>query len=269
MSNDIIVTSNAKTQFAYDDIGEGEVPVIFIHGFPFDKSMWQLQMYHFKSTHRVISYDIRGFGKSFDDSNDLSIRLFADDLIHLMDALHISKAILCGISMGGYIALNVVNRYPERITALVLCDTQCISDSEEVKKARYATIEQIRNDGKENFTADFMGKIFYKDSFLNQQDKVELVKDMIRSNSQHTIIRALAAMAERVETCSTLGLIAIPTLVICGRWDEVAPVAQSELLHRQIKGSILRVIDNAGHVSNLEQPEAFNQCLAEFLQTVG
>src|SRR5688572_6563533 len=144
MSKDIVGASNNNTQFSYDDIGEGSVPIIFIHGFPFDKSMWQLQMEHFKTTHRVIAYDIRGFGKSFDDTNDLSITLFADDLIQLMDSLQIDKAIVCGLSMGGFIALNAINRFPGRFAGLILCDTQCIADPEDVKAGRYTTISQIR-----------------------------------------------------------------------------------------------------------------------------
>lgn len=269
MPTDIIGTLEHKAQLTYDDMGEGGIPLIFIHGFPFDKSMWQPQMEYFKSTHRVIAYDIRGFGKSFDDANDLSMSLFADDLIKLMDLLHISKATICGLSMGGYIALNAVNRYSERIAALILCDTQCISDSEEIRKKRYSTIEQIRKDGREDFTADFISKIFHKDSFINYPDKVELVKEIIRANSQHTILRGLAAIAERVETCSTLGLISVPTLIICGSNDAITPPEKSEYLHKHIKNSTLQIVESAGHVSNLEQPEVFNQYLMDFLRPVG
>src|SRR5436190_14766841 len=108
---DISITINGIT-ISYDDLGVGQVPIIFIHGFPFDKSSWQPQVEHLKSSHRVIAYDIRGFGKSTSDTETASITLFADDLIEFMDALEINKAILCGLSMGGYIVLNAVRRYP-------------------------------------------------------------------------------------------------------------------------------------------------------------
>ncbi len=266
MSKDIIGVLDSQTQFSFDDLGEGAVPIVFIHGFPFDKTMWELQMNHFKASHRVIAYDIRGFGKSFDDTHELSIELFADDLIGLLDSLHIPKAILCGLSMGGFIALNVINRFPDRVEALILCDTQCISDPEEVKAARYNTISQIIKLGKGEFTEDFIGKLFYQDSYETKKDKVELIRSIIRSNSQHAITRGLAALAERAETCSTLSLITAPTLVLCGHRDLITPIAQSELLHRQIKNSTMQVIEDAGHVSNLEQPEVFNNHIADFLE---
>src|SRR5687767_13662643 len=197
MSKDIVVAPSVGTTFSYDDMGEGAVPIIFIHGFPFDKSTWELQMDYFKATHRVIAYDIRGFGKSFDDTNDFTIDLFADDFIQFIDSLQIDKAIVCGLSMGGFIALNAINRFPERFAALILCDTQCISDPEEVKANRYATIEQIKALDTGEFTEAFIGKIFHKDSFTERKDKVEMVQDIIRANSQHSIVRGLEALAKR------------------------------------------------------------------------
>ena len=124
----------------YIDYGKGELPILFLHGFPFDKSSWQLQLEALKETNRVLAYDIRGFGKSENGAEKPSIRLFADDLIQFMDALGIKKAIVCGLSMGGYILLNAIFRYANRFEAIVLCDTQCISDSKETKEKRTATI---------------------------------------------------------------------------------------------------------------------------------
>ncbi|MBK5286416.1 MAG: alpha/beta hydrolase, partial [Bacteroidia bacterium] len=104
---DININLNDIT-ICYDDFGKGVIPILFIHGFPFDKSSWQPQMEFLKNTHRVIAYDIRGFGKSTAGDKKISISLFADDLIKLMDALELQKAIVCGLSMGGYILLNAV-----------------------------------------------------------------------------------------------------------------------------------------------------------------
>ena len=129
----------------YDDYGDSELPILFIHGFPFDKSTWEPQMEFLKISHRVIAYDIRGFGKSIAGNEKNSISLFADDLVKFMDALAIKKAIVCGLSMGGYILLNAVNRYPEKFEAIILCDTQCIADSPEAKAKRIHTIEKVKN----------------------------------------------------------------------------------------------------------------------------
>ena len=126
--NDLFIELDTVT-LSYNDFGKGDLPVIFIHGFPFNKNMWQPQMEVFKDTHRVIALDLRGFGNSLSNKEELSITLFADDLILFMDALKIRKAVICGLSMGGYIVLNAVKRYQERFSAIVLSDTQCIRPS--------------------------------------------------------------------------------------------------------------------------------------------
>ena len=145
---------------SYDDVGEGRVPVIFLHGFPFDKTMWELQLEFLKFTYRLISCDIRGFGKSTDESTPLSIDLFTDDLIKFMDKLKIEKAIVCGLSMGGYIALNAVKRFPGRFEGLVLCDTQCMAETVEGKRKRYQVIEDIEDNGAKKFNEGFIKKSF-------------------------------------------------------------------------------------------------------------
>ena len=132
-------------RLSYNDVGEGDIPMILLHGYPFDKSMWKGQLDSLKSSNRVIAIDIRGFGKSADEQSILSIDLFSEDLIGFMDKLGIEKAIVCGLSMGGYIALNAINRFPKRFKGLILCDTQCIADTAEGKAKRYATIEKINS----------------------------------------------------------------------------------------------------------------------------
>ncbi len=253
---------------SYDDIGEGIIPIIFLHGYPFDKTMWQGQLDFLKASYRLIPCDIRGFGKSTDEESSLSIDLFADDLIAFMDELSIDKAIICGLSMGGFIALNAMKRFPDRFEALILCDTQCIADTTEVKEKRYKTINEIEADGVTNFNEGFIKSVFHKDSITNKKELVEQLKHVVFANSEQVIIQGLIALAERTETCSTLNEITIPTLIICCREDEVTPLAQSELMNKAIEGSVLHVIDNAGHVSNLEQPDEFNKHLHDFLATL-
>ncbi|MDI1324913.1 MAG: alpha/beta hydrolase [Algoriphagus sp.] len=250
---------------SYDDLGEGRVPIIFLHGFPFDKTMWELQIEFLKFTYRLIACDIRGFGKSTDEESPLSIDLFGDDLIKFMDKLNIEKAIICGLSMGGFIALNAQKRFPERFEALILCDTQCIEDTAKVKEKRYKIIDEIEANGVSEFNEGFVKNVFHKDSLTNKKEVVEQLRSVVFANSQHIITEGLVALAERSETCSSFIDITIPTLIICGKDDAVTPLAQSESMHATINGSILRVIENAGHVSNLEQPHEFAKHLSEFL----
>ena len=254
---------------SYDDVGEGNIPIIFLHGFPFDKSMWAKQLDFFATTNRVIAIDIRGFGKSTDESTPLSIDLFSDDLMLFMNQMKISKAIICGLSMGGFIAFNAQARFPDRFEAIILCDTQCIADTIEVKLNRYKTIDEIALNGTLNFNEAFIKKVFCKNSFTNKQEIVTQLRSVVMANPEQIVINGLKALAERSETCSTLPEINIPTLIICGREDEVTPLEQSEFLHTSIKASALHIIDDAGHVSNIEQPEEFNNEISKFLLAVG
>jgi 3-oxoadipate enol-lactonase len=252
----------------YEDVGEGETPIIFLHGYPFDKSMWQQQLDYLKSSYRVIACDVRGFGKSTDEKTPLTIDLFADDLIKFMDTLAIDKAIICGLSMGGFIALNAMKRFHSRFEALILCDTQCIADTDAVKEKRHKAMDDMELNGVDAFNEGFIRNVFHPDSLTNKTELVNQLRKVVFANTQHIIKEGLVALAERTETCSSLSEIDIPTLIICGREDAVTPLEQSEFMHDHIKGSKLKVIDKAGHVSNLEQPDEFNKHLLDFLTTI-
>ena len=249
----------------YDDVGEGSIPIVFLHGFPFDKTMWQAQINYFQTTHRVIACDIRGFGKSIDEESHLSMDLFTDDLILLIDMLDLDKVIICGLSMGGYIALNAMKRFPSRFEALILCDTQCTADTNDVKTKRYKTIKDINEYGTTHFNEGFIKNVFHEDTIINKPEVVAQLRSVVFSNSQHIVSQGLTALAERSETCSILDEITIPTLIICGREDVVTPVDEAKYLNTHIKGSVLHIISNAGHVSNLEKPIKFNKLLRDFL----
>lgn len=264
---DISITLNGVTT-SYDDFGTGDMPIIFIHGFPFDKSMWEGQMEYLKKNHRVIAYDIRGYGKSSAGEDEQSIRLFADDLLNLMDALHIEKAIVCGFSMGGYTLLSATSRYAQRFEALILCDTQCIADSTELKEKRNEIIAQVKAGKINDFTETFLGSVFCPESMHLKSEIVEKARTIILNTSPLTIAGGLAAISQRWETFTTLNEITVPTLILCGKEDNVTPVEQAELMHKNIENSELHIIENAGHMSNLEQPEQFNKYLGNFIASL-
>jgi 3-oxoadipate enol-lactonase len=249
----------------YDGLGYGDMPMVFIHGFPFSKSSWQPQMDFFKSSHRVIAYDIRGFGKSTSGKEKPSINLLADDLINFLDALEIEKVIACGLSMGGYILLNAVNRFQKRFKAIILSDTQCIADSHEVKEKRNETIRHIESGGQNAFAEEYVKNIFCKESLSEKKEIVNKIKEIIISTSAETVVETLSALKQRWETCSVLHEISVPALILCGEEDMVIPFAQSEFLHKHIANSVLHSIGKAGHLSNLEQPEEFNGHIKDFI----
>ena len=263
-----LLTEVNNCSFSYNDVGEGNVPILFLHGFPFDKSMWKGQLDSLKSSNRLIALDIRGFGKSTDEKSPLTIDLFSDDLVLFMDKLKIQKAIICGLSMGGFIVLNAIKRFPERFEAQILCDTNCIADTAEVKENRYKAIEQIKLDGVTAFNEKFIKNVFHPDSLTNKIELVENLRTVVFANTKEIIIAGLTALAGRSETCSSLQFIAVPTLIICGKQDEVTPLAQSQYMQEHIQGSSLKIINNAGHVSNLEHSDEFNKYLTEFLNSL-
>jgi 3-oxoadipate enol-lactonase len=268
MGKDIDIQANGAT-ICYDDYGKGVIPLIFIHGFPFNKSMWQPQIDFFKSSHRVIVYDIRGFGKSGISKEKASIAVFAEDLIRLMDALEIKKAVVCGLSMGGYVLLNAVNRYQKRFEAIVLCDTQCVADSPQIKTKRKETIRDIELNGLNDFAMGFLKNIFCKESLSSKKELIEEIKNIILSTSPETIVKTLTALADRWDMCTSLNEISVPTLILCGKEDTLTPPEQSEFLFKNILNSKLHIIDGAGHLSNLEQAGEFNKHLNSFLSDLG
>jgi 3-oxoadipate enol-lactonase len=252
----------------YNDLGEGKLPLLFVHGFPFDKSSWQLQVDHLQSTHRVIAYDIRGFGKSTADNERVSVSLLADDLIKFMDALQIPKAIVCGLSMGGYIVLNALNRYPKRFAALILSDTQCIADTPEAKEKRYKNIQLIESGGIAEYTETSIKNLFCVESFNTKKEEIAHIKNVMLSTSPKTLVDTLNALAYREEMCYILDKITIPALILAGKEDVSIPVKQSEFLHQQIPRSILHLIAKAGHLPNLEQPTEFNRLVKDFAMSM-
>ena len=266
--NDIRITVNNIT-VSYNDAGtDGAPAIIFIHGFPFNKSMWNGQIEALKTDYRVISYDVRGHGNSDLGVKDFSIELFGQDLILLMDALKIEKAILCGLSMGGYIALNAIGNYPERFTALVLSDTNCVSDTNESKAKRMETIESIRKDGVEKYADESLKKLFAPESFTKNSKDVDKARVMITATSKQSLYNTLHALANRKETCSQLPEINVPVLILVGKEDIITPPEAAQSMHEKIKGSFLHIISHAGHLSNMENPLEFNDQLKTFVTGV-
>lgn len=266
-SREVIVHVNGIA-VCYDDLGEGKLPVIFIHGFPFNKSMWRNQAEHLKDLTRVITYDLRGYGQSDEGNEEITISLFADDLVKLMDILLIERAIICGLSMGGYIALNALYRYRGRFEGIILCDTQCGEDTPEAKTKRYENIKLIEENGLDTFSDNLIKNLFTEETLKKNSKIVNEVKKIITGSSRNVIKSTLKALAERWEMCSSLNEIKIPALILCGKEDKLTPPHLSELMHKNIYGSHLFLIDKTAHLSNLEQSIIFNNRLTHFIASI-
>ena len=254
---------------SYTDEGKYGAPVIiFIHGFPFNMSMWTPQIESLMDYCRVITYDIRGFGNSDAGNEEFTIGLFAKDLISLMDALKIEKTILCGLSMGGYIALNAVENYAARFSALILSDTSCKADTTEAKEKRMKAIENIKNDGVEKYADESIKNLFAPESYTNQAKEIAAVKEMIMKTPVQSLCNGLIALSVRKETCSILKKIKLPVLILVGKEDKITPPAAAYYMHEKIQGSFLKVLEHAGHLSNMENSEEFNNELKRFVESI-
>lgn len=247
---------------SYLDEGPAGTPIIlFIHGFPLNKTMWSAQIEELKSTYRVIAYDVRGHGNTEIGTVDFSIELFVEDLIRFMDALKIEKVTLCGLSMGGYIALNAALSFPKRFESLVLCDTNCVADLPEVVEKRMNTIQNIKKEGLQNYADESIKNLFSPLSVRKGISEVASVKNMVLGTSEPTIFRTLYALANRKETCSRLSEIQLPTLIMVGKDDKITPPAAAEHIRKRITNATLIILEGAGHLSNMENPRQFNQNL--------
>jgi pimeloyl-ACP methyl ester carboxylesterase len=186
-----------------------------------------------------------------------------------MDDLEIERATLCGLSMGGYIALNAVENHPERFEALVLSDTQCTADSAEAKEKRSKTIESIKETGVETFADNNIKNLFAPESLTIKLEETAKVKEMIMNTSPKSLCNTLLALAGRKETCSTLKDINMPVLIMVGEEDKITPVESAKFLHDNIQGSSLKIIQHAGHLPNIENPDSFNYQLLKFAGKIG
>lgn len=254
---------------SYTDDGLHDAPVIFfIHGFPLNKTMWNYQTDALEKQYRVVTYDIRGHGESEIGSEEFSIDLFTNDLISLMDDLEIKKGILCGLSIGGYIALDAIQKFPDRFEALILCDTQCIADTPEVREKRMKDIDHIKQNGVKDYAEKSLENLFMPDSLHNKKDEINTVKKMINEMSVELLTRTLRALADRKETCEHLSRIKVPVLILMGEEDNITPPSKGQLMQNNIKDSELTIIKNAGHLSNLENADQFNVHLTRFVDSV-
>ena len=272
-----------RHQSPFSDSGSGPV-IILLHGYPFDRSMWREQI-EFLSARgfRAIAPDLRGLGESVaptsvGGSSQADHRLksvplntmsdMAGDVSLLMDELKIDQAVICGLSMGGYVAFEFVHLFPARVSALVLAGTRAPADTEPERQARLQQVEQMLGKGMKGIAEGSLGKLLSPRTLTEKPDVVARVREMILRADPHGAAAAQRGMAARRDYSEDLSGINLPTLVIVGRDDPIRPVADANFMHDRIPGSRLEIIEDAAHMTNMEQPEVFNMALLRFLETV-
>jgi pimeloyl-ACP methyl ester carboxylesterase len=254
-----------KINIDYCDEGAG-VPVIFIHAFPLNQSMWDEQLAALKNHCRVITIDLRGFGESDVPAGPYYMDQMASDVRGLMKALDIDRAVLAGLSMGGYVSLAFYRSYPEAVRGLVLADTRATDDATEARERRLKSAERAEREGARAIADDMTPLLLGRSTAESRPDIVGRVRAMIEANSPRAIAAAQRGMAERRDSTAILAGIDFPTLILVGAEDALTPVAEAEALRDATPGSRMHVIEGAGHLSNLEQPAQFNSILIEFIK---
>ncbi len=254
----------------YTDTGQPEgPPVVLIHAFPFSHEMWLPQVEVLNERWRVVTYDIRGFGRSDPGDGEFTIDQYVDDLFLLLDALQIEQATVVGLSMGGYILLRAFEREPGRFRALVLSSTKSAADDEAARTGRERAIDTIHRQGLRFYAEDFAKKVFAPQTFTLTPQIIDHQLEIIETHPPIGLQGALRALASRPDTTAVLDRIAVPTLLLFGEEDSVTPPALGRAMQGRIVGSELVVIPQAAHLCNLEHPEVYNAHLLSFLEGLG
>lgn len=250
---------------SYTDQGQG-TPVVFIHAFPLSSSMWEPQIKEFSKNYRVIAIDLRGHGESDAPLWHFTLEDFADDICDLLGHLEIDQATFVGLSMGGYTLFAFYRKYPEMVNKMVLADTRAQADSEEAKGGRFAMAQVAYHKGSQAIAEMMLPKLLGSTSLNKKLNLVEQIRAIVNKNQASGIIVDLMAMAQRPDSTPLLANISCPTLIIVGDEDVATPPAEAQYMKDRIPRAELLVVSQAGHLSNLEQPAAFNEALTSFLK---
>jgi len=260
-----VKTSNEKFALHFHEKGRG-LPLLLIHGFPFSSRMWDRQLESLSQTARVLTPDLPGFGET-PASSSTSVEKLAEDCAALLDMLGSSEpAVIGGLSMGGYIALAFVRLFPERVRGLILASTRAGADSAEGKANRDKSIAQVKESGPANVIAGMHPKLLALSAYKEKPALAQELKEMMNESSSEGVVAALTAMRDRPDSIPFLEKITVPTLIVHGKEDAVIPPSEAQVMADAIPHSELHLIEKAGHLPNMEQPEEFNRIMVNFLR---
>jgi len=253
-------------EMAFDDSGDGP-PVLLLHGYPFDRSMWRDQIEALRqSGFRAIAPDLRGLGETKCDGETATMDQMARDAAGLLDRLGISKAVVCGLSMGGYVAFEFRKLFSSRVTALILAGTRAPADNEKEKQVRFDQAQRMLREGMAPVAEATLPKLLAPRTLKEKPDVTDRVREMILRSSPSGAAAAQRGMAARRDYSADLAEINVPALIIVGREDPIRPVADAEFMHDGIRSSRLEIIEDAAHMTNMEQAATFNNAMLDFVR---
>ncbi len=249
----------------FDDRGSGQ-PLLLVHGFPLDHSMWRGQLAALSEKYRVIAPDLRGFGASSVTPGTVTMEQFADDLAGLLDALAIAEpVVLCGLSMGGYVAWQFALRHRTRLAKLILCDTRAIADTREAAEGRHKTADKVLAEGASVVADAMLPKLFANQTVTKHPALIAETKEVMLKTSPVGIAAALRGMAQRPDVTGRLPEFDLPTLVICGQHDVISPPDEMREIAAKLPQAQFVEIAAADHMAPLEQPAAVNEAMRAFV----
>jgi pimeloyl-ACP methyl ester carboxylesterase len=254
------------TSLSYEEKGAGPA-LVLVHGFPLDARVWSAQVSELSSRCRVITPDLRGFGKST-AAGPFTMESAADDLHALLAHVKALPCVLGGLSMGGYIALAYIKKYPTDLRGLALIDTKAEADTPQGKEGRQKMIELARAKGSEAVGEQMMPKMLGPDTVEHRPQVARELRAIMNACPPKTIEYALAAMRDRADHTCNLPSISVPTLIIVGDADAITPPSVAESMNQQIPRSQLSVVRGAGHMAIMEQPAQVNQALRQFMDSL-
>lgn len=246
-------------------VSEGHV--VLLHAFPLNATLWRPQVEAAPAGWRIVTPDLPGFGASR-EAPATTMDDMAGAVLRALDGLGIARAVIGGLSMGGYVTLALYRVAPERFSGMILADTRAAADTEQQKAARRKMLEAVRARGPSVVADEMLPKLLGATSHRERPDLPGLVRGMIERNGPDAIAGAVEAMLGRRDSTPLLPSIAVPTLILCGAEDVLTPPPEAEALHRGIAGSRLVMLPAAGHLSNIEAPDAFSGTVNDFLTTV-
>jgi pimeloyl-ACP methyl ester carboxylesterase len=256
-------------RLAYDDLGQGQT-LLFIHGYPLSRRMWQPQISGLSRDFRVLALDLRGHGESQTVPGPYLMRLLSDDCADFLDRLGIQgPVVVCGLSMGGYVAFEFYRQHSNRVAGLILAATRPASDTPEGRSNRDKSAELARQQGVSAVVEAMLPKLMAPATYQKKPDLVMQVKSIMESISLEGAIGDLQGMKVRPDSTPTLAEIKVPTLVLHGAADQIIPLQEAEKMEGAIPKARLEVLPEAGHLLNLEQPELFNNIIKEFFYDQG
>lgn len=258
-------TLNGVSHFVQETGPVGAPAIVFVHAFPLNHTMWGAQVDALKDKWRVIAYDVRGFGGTPAGDGQYTMEFLADDLLALLAHLSVKGAVLCGLSMGGYIVLRAAEKKPDLARALVLCDTKAAPDADDAKIKRAQAMRAVKEKGVSAFTDNFLKGVFAPDNLAAPHPAVQKTRDIILKNTATGVCGALLAMATRTDTSAFLAGFKGPLLFLSGEHDRLIPPEAARAMAAQNPRAQLHLIPQAAHMSNLENPPTFNRHLLDFL----